>query len=401
MKSKWLALLAMMSLPGWQMVSGAEPDLQKLSRADNDFAFKLVRQLTAADSGKNIFVSPYSAATALQLVQNGAAGRTQTEMQQVLETAGISAADLNAANQTAAAFLNADDTNVILTTANALWYRQGSAIKPDYLDLSRKFFASAIKPLDFDDTYAAEAVINRWASDQTHGRIQGMADGMIAPHTDLFLANAIYFKGKWEHPFNVKLTHERAFHAADGNAAKVAMMKMSRTFAYREGSDYQAVRLPYAGRELAMYVFLPAAGSNPAKLLQTMNGTDWEREMMPAFRDRQGLLVLPKFKLENTLKLNAPLEALGMKTAFDPKRADFSGMFSDPHYISAVCQKAFVDVSEEGTEAAAVTGIAVMAAGLPMQPEKPFEMIVNRPFVFAIVDSRSGMILFVGVVERL
>lgn len=369
--------------------------------ANNSFAFKLLRQLTAEHSGRNIFASPYSAATALQLVLNGAAGQTKTEMEQVLATSGMSFANLNAANKAAAALLNAKNTNVILATANALWYRQGSAIKPGYLDVSRQFFASAIRPLDFGNTQAAEATINEWASDQTRGRIKGIANDMVTPQTDLFLANAIYFKGKWEHPFNAKLTHEREFHAADGTGAKVPMMKMSRNFDYREGSDYQAVRLPYAGGELAMYVFLPSPGSDPAKCLQTMSGDDWRREVVTGFRDREGLLVLPKFKLENTLKLNDPLEAMGMKTAFDPDRADFSGMFNNPHCISAVCQKAFVEVGEEGTEAAAVTGIAVRPTMVPIRPPKPFEMIVNRPFVFAIVDSRSGMILFMGVVNRL
>jgi len=354
----------------------------------------------------SVFVSPYSAATALQMAANGAAGQTKAEMQQVLETSGLSTATMNAACKAAADLLNSKDTNLVLTTANALWYRQDAAMKPAFLEANRKYFSSTVKALDFGNVRAAEAEINQWASDQTHGRINGIADGMINPiYTDLILANAIYFKGEWLDPFDAKLTKERTFRPAAGTAKNLPMMEISKRFTYRKGSGYQAVRLPYMGYDLAMYVFLPDPGSSPAKLLQIMNGDNWRRVTMPGFSERDGLVVLPKFKLENTLELNQPLKALGMKTAFNNKKsepdADFSGMFSDSHHISEVRQKAFVEVSEEGTEAAAVTGIAVDSLGIEINPPKPFEMIVNRPFLFAIVDARSEMILFMGVVNDL
>jgi serpin B len=161
------------------------------------------------------------------------------------------------------------------------------------------------------------------------------------------------------------------------------------------------------GYNLAMYVFLPDPGSSPAKLLQIMDGDKWRRVTMPGFSQRDGLVVLPKFKLENTLGLKPTLQKLGMKTAFNNLKmvspdADFSGMFSDRHYISEVRQKAFVEVSEEGTEAAAVTAIPVPQSSGPAEiPPKPFEMIVDRPFLFAIVDARSEMILFMGMVNDL
>jgi len=380
----------------------ADSDLAKLAAANNTFSFKLLKQLATEQPGASIFVSPYSAATALQMAANGAAGQTKTEMQQVLETSGLSAAALNAASKAVSDLLNPKDTNVILTTANALWYRQGAAAKPGFIEANQKFFSSTVRALDFGNARAAEAEINQWASDQTHGRITGIADGMINIYTDLILANAIYFKGKWLDPFDAKLTKERPFHPASGAAKNLPMMAMSKSFTYRKGSDYQAVRLPYMGYDLAMYVFLPDPGSSPAKLLQIMNGDKWRRVTVPGFSERDGLVVLPKFKLENTLELNPPLKAQGIKTAFVPNKADFSGMFSDSsHHISEVRQKAFVDVSEEGTEAAAVTEIAVAAGAMPMPPPQPFELIVDRPFLFAIVDARSEMILFMGVVNGL
>jgi serine protease inhibitor len=382
----------------------ADENLSKLAAANNDFSFNLLKQLvTAQPPGANVFVSPYSAAAALQMAANGAAGPTKAEMQQVLQTSGLGPALLNEASKAAADLLNSQDTNVILTTANALWYRQGAAVKPRFLEENQKYFGSTIKALDFSNARAAEAEINQWASDETHGRITGIADGMIDPvYTDLILANAIYFKGKWLDPFDAKLTKERPFHPATGAAKEVPMMEMSKKFTYRKGSGYQAVRLPYMGWNLAMYVFLPDPGSSPGKLLQIMNGDNWRRVTMPVFSECNGRLVLPKFKLENTLELNRPLETLGMKTAFDQKRANFSAMFNEPHHLSKVRQKAFVEVNEEGTEAAAVTDIAVdTLSAIEMKPPPPFEMIVDRPFLFAIVDARSEMILFMGVVNDL
>ena len=390
-----------LSIAGLQNNFGADSDLSKLAVANNTFAFNLLKQLSAGQPGASIFVSPYSAATALQMASTGAAGRTKTEMQQVLDTTNLTASELGEMSKATSDFLNTKSKNVILTTANALWYRQGAVLKPAFVEANQNFFSSTVKALDFGNAPAAEAEINQWASDQTHGRITGIADGMINQYTDLILANAIYFKGKWLDPFDAKLTKERPFHLLDGAAKNLPMMEMSKKFTYRQGSGYQAVRLPYMGYDLAMYVFLPDPGSSPAKLLQIMNGESWQKITVPGFSEREGFLVLPKFKLENSLELNQSLEALGMKTAFNQKGADFSGMFSDPHSISEVRQKAFVEVGEEGTEAAAVTGIAVAANAIEMNPPKPFEMIVDRPFLFAIVDARSGMILFAGVVNQL
>ena len=180
------------------------------------------------------------------------------------------------------------------------------------------------------------------------------------------------------------------------------MMEMSKAFTYRKGSGYQAVRLPYMGGEVAMYVFLPEVGSSPEKLLQIMNGDKWRRVTVPGFEERQGTVVLPKFKLEDSEELNQPLTSLGMRMVFDPQKADLSGIFNDQHCISEVRQKAFVEVGEQGTEAAAVTAIGVpCGAAMEITPPPPFEMIVDRPFLFAIVYARSEMILFMGMVNGL
>jgi serpin B len=397
---KFYLLKTIAMLAALQTTFAADADLLKLAAANNDFSFKLIKQLTSETTGKNVFVSPYSAATALQLAANGAGGQTLTEMKEVLGTTNLSPEGLGAASKWVSDLLNSKNTNVVLTTANSLWYRQGVELKKDFAEENQEYFKAAIQPLDFKNPPAAETVINEWASNQTHGRITGIANGMIDSTTDLILANAIYFKGNWEDQFDKKLTKERAFHSASGTEKKVPMMEKSKSFDYCEGPGYQAVRLPYVGRELAMYVFLPAPGSSPGKLLQTMDGEFWRNATLPGLKKHEGLVVLPKFKVENMLGLVDSLKSLGMKSAFDRSSADFSGMFTGPHYLSEVRQKAFVEVNEEGTEAAAVTAVGIGLTSF-RQPPKPFEMIVDRPFLFAIVDARSRMILFTGVVNEL
>ena len=431
-------ILAALFAASPQSILSADTDLSKLAVANNTFAFKLVREISSEQPDKNIFISPYSAATALQMAASGAGGQTKIEMQKVLETAGLSADALNAASKSVAYdlahpktrlqrilqwsqlseaefetrsnelvrlnpdLLKPEATNIVVT-ANALFYRQGSAIKPGFVEANQKFFSSAAKALDFNHPAAAAAEINQWASDQTQGRITGIADGMIDPSlTDLILVNAIYFKGEWEIPFDQKLTRERRFHPANHAAKNVPMMDVSAKFAYRKCDDCQAVSLPYKDSSLAMLVLLPAPSSSPAKLLAAMKGGNWPGELFAGATVPKGHLVLPKFKLENTFKLIDPLKALGMTTAFNPVKADFSGMFDDQqHCITKVRQKTFLEVGEAGTEAAAATAVERGTYGAPEKPPEPFELIVDRPFMFAIVDWNCGMILFLGVVNDL
>jgi len=316
-------------------------------------------------------------------------------MQQVLGTTGLSPDNVNAGHKNIADALKSADNQVVLETADAIWYRPGIKIKPEFLAVNQQFYDATVDALDFSDPHAAD-VINGWASEKTHGKITRIADGMIEPRdTQLFLADAVYFKGKWAHPFEAKDTKERPFYLRSGEQNPVPMMTQTRNFGYLEGPDYQAVRLPYAGENLAMYVFLPVRDSSLADLVGKLTGDTWER-IRRQFRSTDGTVVLPKFKVEYSTQLKKPLESLGMKAAFDASRADFSGIA--PHlHISAAIQKTFVEVNEEGTEAAAVTGVAVTTTALRL-PSQPFQMVVDRPFLFLIEDRPTQSILFLGVV---
>jgi serpin B len=392
--SRRLVIASVLCLLGFGLHAASPADHQKLASANIGFAFKLLRQLVKDQPGTNIFISPYSASTVLQMACNGAGGQTKTEMQQVLATTGLAAEAVNAANKDCAQSLNSLGSNVVLTAANAIWYRKGTPVKPEFVSCNQQFFGATVDALDFDDPRAV-GIMNAWASEKTHGRINSIADGLIDPLTELFLANAVYFKGKWAVPFDIKSTKDRVFHLRPGRQKQVPMMEQTQAFTYRRGSGYEAVRLPYQGWEIAMYVFLPDADSSPEKLISIMNGDTWQRITEPGFMWREGTVVLPRFKLEYGVELKGPLKALGMRAAF--RKADFSGIADGLLFISAVRQQTFVEVNEEGTEAAAVTGVP-QSKGIHTDPPKPFQMIVDRPFLFLIEDQVTRMILFMGVV---
>jgi len=396
MKTNILCTILLAGLVAGRLAA-APADETKLATANNGFAFNLLKQLAHDQPAANIFISPYSAATVLQMVGNGAGGQTKAEMQQVLGTTGLSADAESAANHAIAQSLNGANTNVILTTANAIWYRAGAAVRPDFLARNRQFFGATVDALNFADPHCVD-VINTWASDQTRGKIPRIVDDSITQSPpEMFLANAVYFKGKWADPFQASDTHDRPFHLRGGGQKTIPMMTQSKTFTYRHGTGYQAVRLPYEGDNLAMYVFLPETNSSPEKLLAILNGDKWQRVTKPGFAEKEGTLVLPKFKLEYSVELKAPLKALGMKTAFDQVAADFSGI-APQLFISDALQKTFVEVKEEGTEAAAVTGFQLQTVGIHMPPPDPFRMIVDRPFLFLIEDRQTATILFMGVI---
>jgi serpin B len=377
--------------------AASSADQQKLASANTGFAFKLLKEIAKEQPARNVFISPYSVSSVLQMVCNGAGGKTKEELQQVLGTTGLSLPEMNQANQNLSRAIQSGSSNVVLNSANAIWYRKGVSIKPEFISCNQQFYQAKVDGLDFNDP-ASVGIMNAWVNEMTRGRIPGIVSGPISPLTYLYLANAVYFKGGWFTPFEAKETKERMFHLRGGQQKKLPMMAKAGDFTYRRGTGYQAVRLPYKDWNLAMYVFLPDAGSSLEKLLAIMNGDNWQRITLPGFSEKKGTLVLPRFKLEYGVDLKKPLRALGLKHAFDG--ADFSGMSSAPLFISEALQTTFVEVNEEGTEAAAAT-MTVMTQGIEMNPPKPFEMIVDRPFLFVIHyfdPNTAGSILFMGMV---
>jgi serine protease inhibitor len=392
---KKLGFGVLLCFAGLTVLAASPADQEKLASANTGFAFDLLKQITREQPGTNVFISPFSVSTVLQMVGNGAVGETRAEMQRVLKTAGLPAETLNAAGKDLNQSLNSQ-TNVILNLANAIWYREGVRLKPGFVSDNQNFFAAKLAGVDFTKPKSAQT-INDWADTSTHGKIKEVVQWPFPPLTRVILANAIYFKGKWDRPFDKQSTKDRAFNILPGGMPKqVPTMWQGGHFNYQQGDGFQAVRLPYAGKRLQMYLFLPATNSSPAKLLAELSADTWRDKILPKFQDEQGMLALPRFKLDYDVILNDPLKALGMRQAFD--NADFSAMANEPLFVSEVKQKSFVEVNEEGTEAAAVTGVHMTMLGVMHEPEKPFEMIVDRPFLFVIADDQTKSILFMGVI---
>jgi len=368
-------------------------DPAKLAAANTGFAFNLLKQIAGEQPDANVFISPFSVSTVLQMAGNGAAGETRTEMQKVLKTAGLPSSSLNEACRN----LNQSLTSlpdVTLNLANGIWYQKELQLKPAFVAENKNYFQAELAGVDFSKAKSADT-INYWADKTTRGKIKQVVRFPFPPATQVILANAIYFKGKWVKPFDKNQTRPHDFHSSSGNK-QVPMMWQRGHFSYQAGDGYQTVRLPYAGGRLQMYLFLPATNSSLTKLLVDLNGESWQSKILPQLVDREGTLALPRFKLDYDVELNKPLKALGMRSAFT-SAADFSAMADEPLFVSEVKQKSYVEVNEEGTEAAAVT-TGHMQATAVFRPITPFEMIVDRPFFFVIEDNQTRSILFMGMV---
>lgn len=354
----------------------------------NQFGFNLYRELLADD---NILLSPVSVALALSMAYNGAAGKTQAAIAEALLIGDIDVEQLNESNRLLLALLQQSDATV--EVANSLWLRKGLPFLPDFIEVNQNYYDAEVSELDFSDA-GAVPTINKWVDVKTKGLIDKIVESPIDPLSIAFLLNAVYFQGDWTDAFKAAQTRDDTFHTPTGEVT-VPFMHKTASFDYLEDNGLQAIRLPYGEGNMAMYVFLPADLEAFNEGLTQEQWTEWRG----SFQSTRGELALPKFKFEYEQSLNEALGALGMGIPFDPMGADFSNMIElldENVYISEVKHKAFIEVDEKGTEAAAVTSIEVVMTGL--SPEPSFAMKVNRPFFFMIHDQQIDVILFMGSV---
>ena len=388
--------------------SGAAPRITALPRAltngeqavigaSNAFGFGLLRELDRTRADSNIFMSPLSASMALGMTMNGAAGQTFDEMRAALAFGTRPAAEINASYRSLIDMLRALDPTVDFRIANSIWYRAGFPFEQTFLDESRQFFDARVSGLDFASSNAVPS-INDWVRQSTNGKIDKIVDGPIPNDVVMYLINAIYFNGSWTTRFDRNQTRTEPFHTIGGTTAPIAMMRRTDTIRVAETADAQVVDLPYGGGAYTMTILLPKEGKSLRDVVATLTADVWQAAVTGATA-RSVELQMPKFTLRWEALLNDPLQALGMRQAFQGDVADFTRMSRDAGnrlYISKVKQKAFVDVHEEGTEAAAVTSVEIRvtcACG-------PQVIRIDRPFVFAIRERLSGTVLFLGKIVR-
>ncbi|WP_448268362.1 serpin family protein [Nostoc sp. DSM 114159] len=365
----------------------------KIVESSNKFGFKLFSEVLKNDRGeKNIFISPSSVAIALAMTYNGASGSTQQAMAKTLELQGMNLPEINSSYAAVLKqLLDNSDTKVQLKIANSLWANQNVSFAPDFLKRTQDFYQAKISNLNFQDA-AASSIINNWVKENTNGKITKIVE-KIEPNQVLFLINAIYFKGNWSNQFDKKETASYPFYITSGRQKQHPMMSQEGDYKYYESEKSQAVSLPYGkDGKISFYIFLPKKNSNLKAFYQDLNVENWEK-WMTQFNNQKGFIRLPRFKTDYEITLNDALKTLGMGEAFSNK-ANFSGMGKN-FAISQVKHKTFVEVNEEGTEAAAATSVGIVATSARQEPE-PFRMIVDRPFFCAIRDNQTGNILFMG-----
>ena len=374
-------------------LSRRAPVARGLVDANNAFGFDVFGQLVRTSPTKNVFVSPVGIALALEIVANGAKGDTLAGMAKTLRLAGMDVADVNTANAALQASLVSADPQCQINIANSLWlHRDRAQVRPAFVTINTTYYGSEI-----GDLADAPDAINAWASRHTMGKITSIVANDDYKSMAAVVVNAVYFKGKWTMPFDPVHTSPAPFTRLDGSPVTAPMMNQSGTIGYYKGAGFQAARLRYGSGRLSLIVALPNKGADWKTFLAGLSPHAVDR-WAAGFKKVSVAIGLPRFQSEYAIDLKAPLSALGMALAFDPGRADLTGIAPPDAgniYLEYVKHKTFLKVDEEGTEAAAVTAASEMAAAIQITD---FQMTLDHPFFCAIRDDTTGELLFMGCI---
>jgi serpin B len=331
---------------------------------------------------------------ALGMTMNGAANATFDQMRSALAFGTATEADINASYKSLITLLRGLDPNVDFRIANSIWYRNTYPFNQPFLDATKSAFDATVTGLDFNNP-SSLTTINDWVSSSTAARIPKIVDKLDSELV-MLLINAIYFKGSWREKFDVAMTIDAPFHAVGGDQP-AKLMHRNGQISYYSAPTFDAADLPYGNSAFTMTVVLPKLGTSVEAVASSLQGSTWSTIATQFYRAEM-VLYLPRFKLQWERKLNDDLKTLGMRDAFIPGGADFTRMspLGRQLYINFVKQKTYVDVNEEGTEAAAVTGVGVHFTSIPL----PVAMRVDRPFIFLIRERLSGTVIFMGKIVR-
>ncbi len=377
----------------------SQDDLRDHAEDINKFAIQLYRKLAAEDG--NLIYSPYSIYQAFLMVYAGADAETKTEIAQALDIEMDDDKDvhnlMNALNKlltTPPAYLDENAQPLQFNVANALWVQQDIEISQDFLDTLSANYNAGLKLVDFSNPEDARQAINLWVAAQTNDKIKDLIpQGVLNELTRLVITNAVYFKGAWQNPFNPDRTTSEPFFLLDGSEQAVEMMRNSYTGAGLVSERFQAVKLPYQGGNYAMAVIMPTGDFGEFE--QSLD-EDGLKQILSEFDGIFGQvnLGMPKFKTESSFNLGEQMKALGIQQAFDSQAADFTSISDKMDlYITDVLHKAYIDVNEEGTEAAAATAIAV---GTTSMPADSWDITFDHPFIYVIYETTTNAIVFMG-----
>ena len=367
--------------------------------AANSFAFALWGKINLAQHDTNVFVFPLSASFALGMTLNGAANQTADQMRSALQFGATSLTDIDAGYKSLIALLMSLPPGVQMQIANPTWYDQTFPFRQSFFDTTKAYFGATVSGLNFKDVAGSLAAINGWANTATNGKIPVVLTD-IQPQQVMFLINAIYFKGSWRAKFDPAETQASTFFAAGAASQSMQLMHRLDSLSYAESATYQAADLPYGNTAFTMTVLLPKAGTDVELLAASLTPAVWQ-SISASFQVRKVDFSLPKLTLTYERKLNDDLKAMGMLLPFAMGLADFTQMSPPPTgnqlYIDFVKQNTYVDVNEEGTEAAAVTTVGITATSAPVVPV----MRVDHPYIFVLRERLTGTVLFMGKIVRM
>jgi serpin B len=367
--------------------------------SSNTFGLNLFRTIVkTADQPQNTFISPLSVSLALSMTYNGAANATRDSIQKTLGYAGLSSQEVNQSCLDLINSLKGLDSKVIMEIANSIWYDQRLTVKQDFLDMNKTYFDAEVAKANFLDAGTLD-LINGWVNDKTHGKIPTILD-VIPPDAVMYLINAIYFKGTWKYEFDKTKTAKQDFTLRDGSKLSTDFMVQKGSFSYLKNDLFSAIELPYGDGNFSMMVMVPETGKTEKDILENLNDNNWKTWNDQLENATNVQVTLPKFKLTYKNQLNSILSSMGMSVAFDKDHADFSNIdgYKDL-YISKVLHKTFVEVNEEGTEAAAVTSVEIGVTSVGPGNEVIY-FRADKPFVLAIKEKNTSAIMFMGMLEN-
>ena len=370
---------------------------QQIVTSSSQFGFSLLKEIYKTKKGENVFISPLSASMAFGMILNGAKNETYDEINSVLGLTGLTQDEINKNYKSVTEILSNIDKMVQFQSANSIWYRSGFNVEQSFLDINKNYFNALVQSADFNNPSTVN-LINDWVNQKTNSKIPSIIDS-INPEMVMFLINAIYFKGTWKYQFDKSQTGNYTFMVPGTNGVPRKMMRQESDLGYYSGTNFSAVDLPYGNNSYKMRIILPHNNTGVETVIQNINPEEFNK-ITGSMNKQHCVLRMPLFKLNFDITLNDVLKTIGMKKAFDPKQANFTGINKNKElFISEVKQKTFVDVNEEGTEAAAVTSIGVGTTSIGGGSGKII-IDVDRPFLFMIYESNSNTILFMGNISN-
>lgn len=373
-----------------------EKDYEKIVSESNELGFKFFKAIEQ-DQRENLLISPVSLYMLLSMISNGVAGTTKEELVYLLGIEDLEQREINEANASLLHALYTATDQIFLHIGQSLWLKEEITFQRNFTRQVEDYFNGDIQQVQLQDPKVVKK-INKWVQESTNGKIKELLDGPLDERMVTLLINALYFNGAWQYAFDHNQTEKGIFYSEENQTNDVYYMKQESKLPYFETEHFQAVSLPYGDGEMSMNIFLPKKHEYALSFMNQLTEKNW-KNWQNQYEEKEGTILLPKFTIDYEINGKIILKKLGLVEIFQPKVADFSKMIEEKQtlFLDEIKQKTFIEVHEEGTEAAAITSAEIKLTSASL--DSPFYMKVNRPFFFMITDNNTGAHLFIGAIN--